>query len=53
MISNDPDTNLDAETIVNQNIDPDLNFVIPEIYFDYYDQCKFLHTFSTNTGLKL
>ena len=40
-------------TVLNSNIDPDLNFETPDISCDYYDQDKFLKDFNKNTSTKL
>ena len=38
---------------MNSNIDPDINFNIPDKNCNYYDQNEFLDNFITSTDIKL
>ena len=43
----------DHTTIVNPDIDPDLNFESLDIHCTYYDQDDFLTDFGQNSNMKL
>ena len=48
-----PMNQVNDHTVINCNIDPDLNFVTPDISCDYYDVYKFSSDFNNNTCTKL
>ena len=43
----------DMTYFVDPNMDPDLNYDLPDISCDCYDQNIFLNTFNVNTNAKL